>query len=560
MNNFHEFAMELLLWKKGTSAHDHALLVVGNDLRFAACARADLGARPGTGTAVINVLQSAIDAGVNVKSAWIYTTSGVGWGCAGMARLQTRGGHIFYPGEHGVLKCYCADRTNFGPVAPEKRGWGWSNKADHWSQLGRGATLRNTWFQAIKGKTWFRAKYVPVVNLQANCSAAAAAVESLAVSTGRAATTLTKFFEPGAAGAFDIVNELKTPAEKDAFFSLLAQELVYRLRGRTDDKVDPAQVGHNIGSVMVDAAYRVVGWAVNTNHLNGTFHGETNLVQAHEAHGKPTLPKGGAMYTTLEPCEMCAGVIRSAVAGDDKAFRVQYIQPDRTLAQTALTREDSPVKMGASPAASEGVGLGKGVRFGQELSRRQDVLARDTHESYKAPTKFLRHDRALDVFRIAGQQRLGMSDAPALSGARTSVRQEGNLAAALDQRALRQELQRGFNTPRPVSEIKKYGNMPSGARDDLALLPLRRAPLQHAPLQHGLSRDDFYVGWQPPRRVVDPVLVQLAAELDKLSEKFREVFDDWFATHGTSRTNAEKARLLKQVTDFLDRARTACMT
>ena len=58
MNNFHEFCMELLRWKKGASAHEHALLVTAG-MKFV-CARSNGRA---TGTAIVNVIQAAIDAG-----------------------------------------------------------------------------------------------------------------------------------------------------------------------------------------------------------------------------------------------------------------------------------------------------------------------------------------------------------------------------------------------------------------------------------------------------------------------------------------------------------------
>lgn len=551
MDNFHEFVMQLLLWKKGSSTHDHALLVT-ESMVFAVCARSDAG-RGQTATAVVNVLQAAIDAGIDVKSAWIYTTGAPTWACKGMARLQTRGGCIFHPGSGG-LACYAADRSNPGAVEKKNWGWAWSSKVSNWNDLApAGTDTLATWAGKIKGKTRFRGRYVPVLELQDKCAVAATKVESLAVSTGRQGSTLTKFFDPSGIGTFDLVQQLKTPEEKDEFFSLLAQELVYRLRGRVERSVKDDQVGHNIGSVMVDSAWRVVGWSVNTNHLNGTFHGETNLVQANESHGQKALPKGGTMYTSLEPCEMCSGVIRTAVASGDTGFRVLYIQPDLTLGTTALKLVDSPVKMKASPAASTGGTIKKGVTFGDALTERQKALAQ-SDEGYLAPTRFLRHGNALQVFNLAGQQRATMSQAPSLDLARTNVHTQGVGVAALEQRSERQAIQRGLNVARPVEDIRRFSGTPTGIRDDSVLLDLRRKPLEPE-----IRRDDMFVGWTPPKRPeVDPVLRKLADDLDKLSVRFKRVFKEWFDANGQRQTTAEKARLLKQVTDFLDRARAAC--
>jgi deoxycytidylate deaminase len=547
MNNFHEFCMELVQWKKGTSAHEHALLVTSG-MKFV-CARAN---GRTSGTAIVNVIQAAIDAGCDVAEAYIYSTSGISWACAGMARLQTRGGLIFYPGTTHALECYRAHRTHFGPVAPKAWPSVWSARSDVWIELARGGTALGTWVASIRAKNRARSRYAPLLTLQDQCATAGDVMHALAVSTGRADATLTQFFDPTATGMFDVVQQMRTPAARDEFFSLLAQELVYRLRGRVAPDVRADLAGHNIGSLMVDSAWRVVGWAVNTNSLNGTYHGETNLVQAHEAHGKLALPKGGTMYTTLEPCEMCSGVIRNAVASGDTGFRVLYIQPDRTLAQTALTRGDSPVKMSASPAASAGGTIAAGRTFGAELSARQDTLA-TSHQSFLAPTRFLRDDRALQVMNLAAQQRVAVSDAPALGTAQASVRRMGESAAIAEQQTARRALQLGLMQPRSAAEIRRHAGTPTGARDDSA-----RFDVRHAPLRPEARRDDFYVGFAPRVRTVDPALVQLARDLDRLSVRFRGVLDAWLNTNGAAQTTAEKARALRQVTDFLDRAHAAC--
>jgi hypothetical protein len=549
LKNFHEFVMALLRWKKGSSIHHHALLV-GKGQAFLACARAD--ATRKSRTAVVNVIQAAIDAGVDPRSAWIYTTGSVDWACVGMARLQTRGGYIFYAGAGGALNCYLAAREGFGPVEEDEWPAPWSRKPEHWQALAPGARTLATWASALKNKTLFKPNWVPVKELQTKCSAAVTAVEGLAVGTGRGATTLAKFFDPSATGAFDIVSALKSQPEKDEFFSLLAQELVFRLSGRVETKVDADQIGHNIGSLMVDSANRVVGWAVNTNHQNGTYHGETNLVQAHEAHGNAALPKGGTMYTSLEPCEMCSGVIRTSVQAGDANFRVLYIQADKTLKGTALTRDDSPVKMKPSPAASVGGTLVTGAVFGDALAERQKALAaRD--KGFLAPTRFLRHDDALQVFKLAGEQRASTSGTHATNMANAFVRPEGVALAAHEQRAGRAAIQHGLSTPRRPDDIRRYTG--GYARDDLDLLPVRRVMLERpAPRAY----DDSSIGIKV--RPVDPVLLKLAQDLDKLSVRFRRVFDAWMDTDGAVKAAPEKARLLKQVTDFLDKAEAACKT
>jgi hypothetical protein len=208
--------------------------------------------------------------------------------------------------------------------------------------------------------------------------------------------------------------------------------------------------------------------------------------------------------------------------------------------------------MSAAPAASAGGTITAGRTFGAELSARQTTLA-STDEGYLAPTRFLRHDRALQVLNLAGQRRVAVSDAPALGTAQAAVRRMGESAAATEQLAARRALQTSLMQPRSAAEIRRYAGTPTGTRDDSA-----RFDVRHAPLRPEARRDDFYVGFAPRVRTVDPALVQLARDLDGLSVRFREVFDAWFTANGAAQTTAEKARALRQVTDFLDRAHAAC--
>lgn len=590
MNNFHDFVMELLLWKKGTSGHDYAIACTYQGV-FLGCARSNLDTRPITGTAVVNLLQSALANNRDLNRAWIYSTAVPTEACKGMARLQTRGGKIFY--EATGLKCYLADRPNPGLV--QVSGWALSSRADLWSALARGGRVRATWFAAVKGATLARRNYVPQANLADAAAQAATDVESLAVWTGRAADTLTPFFDPEAAGSFEIVRQLPSDTARDAFFSLLAQELVYRLRGRV--AADSIKSGHNIGSVLVDRAWKLVGWGVNTNKLNGSFHGETNTVQALESHGEDSLPAGGTMYTSLEPCEMCAGVIHNAVADGDEAFRVIYIQADKTLSDTALNDEDSPVTMSEAAVANDQTAHAfiSGRSYGAELDRRQKALddaeiqraaaynrgrlPRDQIEpnhKYLAPTTFLREESAISVFGLAQAQRERLSTPLARQMAVANVRAEGRAAAIDDQgigRAyIRRELldDRWTETPQARAALRALGS-----RDDLALLEANsRQARDRFALQNrmdalerggriqggrgtGVTRDDSYLQ-ERGRRISDPYLMQMAIMLDGLSVKFRAFFETWMTANERTRTAQENTRLLRQVSDFLDRAVVAC--
>lgn len=587
--------MALLLFKKGAAAEDFAL--IWNDTGFAGCAKSTLASRPVTGTAIVNLLQSALDQNVALDGAWIYSTAAPTQACMGMARLQTRRGRIFYPTATGI-KVYAAERRGAGMLAHLPTYW--SGRADLWAWLALGGRTGAAWLADVKAKRLGNRRYAPMSDLQDKAATAAGQAEALAIWTGRASSSLVPFFEPAAAGKFDIVGQLRTHAARDEFFSLLAQELVYQLRGRVDP--DSAKSGHNIGCVVVDRDWNLVAWGVNTNKLNGSFHGETNAVQAYErfdSNTTGTLPAGGTMYTSLEPCEMCSGVIRCAIAPGDTGFRLIYIQTDATLDATALKAADSPVRMTAATVASDvtASGLTRGRTFGAELAARQKALddaeiakaarenrrreqeaaahrrtldARDRvqpNHKFLAPTAFLREDSAIAVFAQAQAQRARMS-APLLAPAVTAgVRRTGQDFAAEEQLLHRSAVFR------KVMEERAPGEIGTRARDDVAIAQANRLSERHhlaqqqridlvraGGLQAGRAParalDDFALERHRPR-VTDPRLVELSAMLDRLSERFRAVFSEWMRVNEGQQTTAERARIVRQVSDFLARAHTA---
>jgi tRNA(Arg) A34 adenosine deaminase TadA len=71
------------------------------------------------------------------------------------------------------------------------------------------------------------------------------------------------------------------------------------------------QRGHNIGSVLVDRKGKVVFWARNCNKItgNGTEHGEVRLIRNYLAKVQTYNLKHHTVYTTLEPCAMCSGMM-----------------------------------------------------------------------------------------------------------------------------------------------------------------------------------------------------------------------------------------------------------
>jgi tRNA(Arg) A34 adenosine deaminase TadA len=102
--------------------------------------------------------------------------------------------------------------------------------------------------------------------------------------------------------------------------------------------------GKNIGVLMVNSNGKIVGCGVNTNTKNGTFHAEVNCLQSYYRYnqkGYLGLPADTRMYSTLEPCEMCAGMIWESAA-DTARFLVYYgmVDPAQLANTTKLSKEN----------------------------------------------------------------------------------------------------------------------------------------------------------------------------------------------------------------------------
>lgn len=126
------------------------------------------------------------------------------------------------------------------------------------------------------------------------------------------------------------------PAARDTLGALLAFAVVEAVHGpyRNNRQRGPGHYGQNTGGVLVSGQGKLLAWGVNSNLANPTLHGELNLVQFVQIRtGGAQLPSNGTLYTTLEPCEMCAGMLHVTAPGN---FRVVAGQADPSLGWTAL--------------------------------------------------------------------------------------------------------------------------------------------------------------------------------------------------------------------------------
>ncbi|MCC7138223.1 MAG: nucleoside deaminase [Planctomycetes bacterium] len=138
-------------------------------------------------------------------------------------------------------------------------------------------------------------------------------------------------------------------SERDEIYSLAAMAVVVRDWQRG---VGKETRGYNIGSVLVAPDGRIVAWGRNCNRrtANGTQHGEVRLIQSYLATARSYHLEGYSVYTTLEPCAQCSGMMVLA-----KLRRVVYAQTDPefggALERLALDSRGVPGGRGPYPRA-----------------------------------------------------------------------------------------------------------------------------------------------------------------------------------------------------------------
>jgi tRNA(Arg) A34 adenosine deaminase TadA len=138
-------------------------------------------------------------------------------------------------------------------------------------------------------------------------------------------------------GYLDLHTITRGAANAEPIFTYLALEIVRRAFNASGYRAEVNRTedfwGHNIGSILVDGGV-IVAWGVNTNHAEKWRHAEVNMVRS---YGRQ-LPRNATIYTTLEPCEMCAGLI-TRTAGTNP-ITVVYAMQDPTLGTTTLRESD----------------------------------------------------------------------------------------------------------------------------------------------------------------------------------------------------------------------------
>lgn len=105
----------------------------------------------------------------------------------------------------------------------------------------------------------------------------------------------------------DVIITPEIQEERDEIYMLVAYAVVL------NDWQDGSgkKRGHNIGSILVAPDGKIVNWARNCNAAlsNGTQHGEVRLMLGYLNRVGGYSLKGHTIYTTLEPCAQCSGMM-----------------------------------------------------------------------------------------------------------------------------------------------------------------------------------------------------------------------------------------------------------
>lgn len=128
--------------------------------------------------------------------------------------------------------------------------------------------------------------------------------------------------------------------------------------------------GHDrdgVVALVADKEGRVISWG-RKNPEVPCWHGETSAIM--RLGGK--LPKGACVFSTLKPCNMCAGLIHHASGGDAKVYWGQD-DPGRMAEDTVLEREKCGSLLDGNKAhmGARGIMLGaKGAKDRQGMAEK----------------------------------------------------------------------------------------------------------------------------------------------------------------------------------------------
>ena len=99
----------------------------------------------------------------------------------------------------------------------------------------------------------------------------------------------------------------------------------------TETRIHQDQKRHKsprpVASILLDAEFRIITAAVNTNHESQILHAEVNLVAKLRDMGLKRLPNNAILITSLKPCRMCAALLL-ALGARENNLRIRSVEDD----------------------------------------------------------------------------------------------------------------------------------------------------------------------------------------------------------------------------------------
>jgi len=184
--------------------------------------------------------------------------------------------------------------------------------------------------------------------------------------------------------------------EVDEIFSLLAYSFVYS-NWQEDSIPRDHRRGYNIGSVLVDKNNNPVYYALNSVGVtnNATQHGEVRLMIQYLDSVRAFDLREHTIYTTLEPCAMCAGMMTMTLIK-----RTVYGQNDVEFSHTFERLAIDSRSIGGYPAFPRMVIADVSpIQFKTQLDREYQEFLQTDPEKYLA--KFLVSEKAKAIYRNA---------------------------------------------------------------------------------------------------------------------------------------------------------------
>lgn len=344
-----------------------------------------------TRTSVVNLLQGCSENGIAVGNE-VYTTEIPTQACIGIAKTQ-RVRYLYFV-YNGRL-CFVDTTPNPAPTVHQRQTVDLGVRPPSAERL-QPALPNAVWLNTPKtaagnaARTWYQGLNVAGYNPGTRTRTALNNVAAISAAAANGVAPSQEFVmaAPTAAVA------APTPAFRDRLFMALIRVIAARAwqhapGGPNLRAALPAVApGKNIAAVLVNQNSQIIGWGVNTNDNATTRHAETNAIQSYQNNHGTTLPAGTRIYSTLDPCFMCAALYLRA--GGQHCL---YEQADPNM--TGNTALGNASRQYHEPFS--GV-PGATTSIAQTLD-----TARATSGQVNVPL-FLRTDDALDVFSYAHER------------------------------------------------------------------------------------------------------------------------------------------------------------